>query len=68
MIALDAWIKPLKRNFTILQELNFKYIGSGINFDSNKYNQKFLYFHAMTKWMANNYFSIIKIIYSAFIC
>ena len=31
------------------------------------YNQKLLHIYVMTKWMANNYFFIIKSIYNVFI-
>ena len=35
---------------------------------NNKYNQKLPYFYFMTKWMVNNYFFVIKSVYSAFTC
>ena len=47
--------------------MTFKYIDSGLKLDNNKYNQKLPHFYVMTKWMANNYFFVIKSIYSHFI-
>ena len=47
--------------------MTFKYIDSGLKLDNNKYNQKLPHFYVMTKWMANNYFFVIKSIYSYFI-
>ena len=37
-------------------------------FDNNKYNQKLPHIYVMTKWMANDYFFVIKSIYLAFTC
>ena len=45
-----------------------KYIDSGIKLENNKYNQKLPHTYVMTEWMANNYFFVIKSIYSAFTC
>ena len=45
-----------------------KYMDSGIKLDNNKYNQKLPHIYAMAKCMANNYFFVIKSIYSAFTC
>ena len=39
----------------------FEYIDLDIKFDNNKYNQKLPDFLVMTKWMANNYFFVIKL-------
>ena len=36
--------------------------------DKNKYNQKLLHIYVMIKRMANNYFFVIKSIYSALTC
>ena len=41
----------------------FKYIDSGIKLDNSKYNQKLPHIYVMTKWMANNYFFVIKSIF-----
>ena len=35
---------------------------------NNKYNQNLPHFYVMSKWMANNYFFVIKSIYLAFTC
>ena len=45
-----------------------KYIDSSIKLENNKYNQKLPHIYVMTKWIANNYFFVIKSIYSAFTC
>ena len=37
-------------------------------FDNSKYNQILPHVYVITKWMANNYFFVIKSIYSAFTC
>ena len=37
-------------------------------FDNSKYNQKLPHIYVMTKWMANDYFFVIKSIYLALTC
>ena len=48
--------------------IKLKYTDLGIKLDNKKSNWKLSHFYLMTKWMANNYFFVIKSVYLAFTC